>query len=245
MSGFFNLNLDATLESTAKKSVFLNIPADTTFRLRFLPPTNANGSLFTMNTNHFRLEDEEEKSIAPACLKVHGNGKCPLCDIVSYMFDTKDKALGKVAREIRASNNWYAQVLQAVQSGEDKDGNPVWVYRGPYLMRFSKTGTDAIAAILKAQRMAGEPFIVDPKKGKDILFTRTGTGLSTEYSAMPTGATNDLDTIFPGWKDALFPDVTKELGIRLLTGEQMVAAAQRAQGSIDWSKVIAESGVTF
>jgi len=244
MSDFFNLNLDATLETTAKKSVFLNIPADTTYRIRFMPPTQSNGALFVLNTNHFKLQDEEDRGIAPACLKVHKDEPCPLCEVVDYMFESDIAAFKKVARDIKASNNWYAQVLLAKRGEDTKEGTPTWEYTGPHLMRFAKTGTDAINSVLKAQRAGGEPFICDPKKGKDVLFSRTGTGLQTKYTAMPTGEQNSLDKIFPKWKDTIITDITKELSIRFLTGPQMLAAAQRAHKELDWAKILKESGVT-
>lgn len=240
---FFNLNLDTTLDTTAKKSIFLNIPADTSYRIRFLPPTQANGSLFVLNTNHFKLQDDEDRGIAPACLKVHKGEDCPLCEVVDHMFKTGDKKLEKVAKEIKASHNWYAQVLLAKRGEDDKDNNPTWEYTGPFLMRFAKSGTEAIIAVLKAQQAGGEAFICDPNKGKDVLFTRTGTGLKTKYTAMPTGDPNKLDKIFPGWKDKLITDMTSELGLRFLTGPQMLAAAQRAFKELDWTALIRESGV--
>jgi hypothetical protein len=233
----YKLNLANTLKSAEKKSMFLSVGENETLRLRFAPPVMDNGSLFLLTTTHFRLQ-EGDKGVAYGCLRTHADQPCPLCDVAYFMMDNGDAAEKKVGREIRPSNNWYAQVWRA-----DKQDDGSLTYSGPYLMRFSKTGTDAINDILRNQQRGGMPFICDVEKGQDILFSRTGTGFDTKYSALATGEVADLNSIIPGWEDKLIKDIPGTVDTRIKTPEEMVQAAVDAHPQIVWDEVLKSAGL--
>lgn len=236
MGKFHSLDVGNTLAATDRKSAFLKIAEGQTLILRFFPPVNADGNIFTKNTNHFGLE-EDDKAAAFGCLNEHGNGNCPLCKVAYYLIDSGNKSFVKVGKEIKASNNWYAQVL----NGKRTDSTIEW--SGPYLMRFSKTGADAITAIIRTQATMGEAFITDPEKGKPVLFTRTGSGFDTRYSATVAADPVNMDDAMPGWEDAAFDDIPGKLDIKVRTPEQMIAAAAAAH-SLDWETILKEAGVS-
>ena len=55
--GIVNLNMAATLESTASKSIFINVPKDGKLRVRLLPPNAENkGNLWYLTETHFNLK---------------------------------------------------------------------------------------------------------------------------------------------------------------------------------------------
>lgn len=228
----YGVNVEATINSTKKKSKFVNIAADETLRLRFMPPTNPGGSLFMLHANHFKLEDGDRK-VAPACNNEHADGGCFLCKLSWFLKDNGDKGEKKISEDIRRADNWYAPVSVAT-----KDANGEWVYAEPKLMRFSKTGTEAVTAILKAQQLSGDDFFTCHEKGQDIFFSRAGAGFNTKYSAVASGMKSALDDIMPGWEDKLISDVWQELDPRFKTNDEMKALAVGTfPNDIDWDKV--------
>lgn len=222
------LNLAKTIATTAKDGLFVDIKPDSVTRLRFLPPTLDDGSLFYLNVNHFGLKSDEDKHIAVACGDVHRDGDepCVLCALHSFL---KADGEEEAAKNIRAANNWYAQVLVG---SKDVDGN--LVYSGPKLIRMSKTGADAIIEILKMQEAADDDYCCDPHNGQDIMFSRSGSGLQTKYSAQAMGKKNNLDDILPGWESKLL-DIPEKLDMKAWSNDDMLAAAVRSLGdAVDW-----------
>ena len=239
MAKFYDMDVDATMASTEKESIFLKCNPDSDLLLRFLPPVHP--SLYYLNVNHFGLQEEgddgKERAVAYGCLNVHGDGDCPLCKVWKHLLNLDTKESKKLANEIKPSRNWYTQVLNGVM---DKDGKLVW--QGPYMFRLSKTGTDAISDILSAQRKTREPFITDPKKGKPVVFKRKGAMLQTKYSAVVSADPVDLNKVFPSWEKDAFDDLEAQLDIKIKTPEQMLAAAKAAH-SADWDTILKEAGV--
>ena len=252
MGKFHDIDVEATLKATERKSIYLSVAADSDKLLRFLPTVNDDGNLFALNINHFGLE-EDDRGVAYGCLNEHGEGNCPLCKVAYFLMDSEEKGHEKVGKTIKPSNNWYAQVLDGrsvpVKDKEgsvvlNKNGAPVSEIKwfGPYLMRFSKTGADSVSAILRAQVRAGEKFITDPKNGKAVVFTRTGTGYDTKYTAITAGDPVNLDKVFPTWKEDAFDNLLEKMEIKLRSSQQMIAAAVAAH-SLDWETILAEAGV--
>ena len=251
MTKFHEIDVEGTLKSTERNSIYLKIAADSSLKLRFFPPVG-DGKLFTLNVNHFGLEDDG-RSVAFGCLNAHGEGGCPLCDIHAALYASDDKHWNKVGDKIKPSTNWYAQVLQGrdvevkddngdLVLGEDKRPLMTTEWVGPYLMRFSKSGADEINDIIRNQKAAGEPYITDHKKGKPVVFTRTGTGFDTDYSAMPMSDPLPLDKAFPEWRNRAFPNIYDKLDVKIRTPEQMIAAATTAH-ALPWAEVMKEAGL--
>lgn len=232
----YKLNLANTIKSTEKKSLFLSIGENETLNLRFLPPTLENGSLFLLTTSHFKLA-EGDKGVAYACRRVHKDEDCPLCSLAYHLMDNGDAAEQKIGKEIRPSNNWYAQVLRG---DEQEDGSLKWT--GPFLMRFSKTGVDALTEILRNQiRVKQSPFC-DIEKGQYVAFTRTGKGFDTKYSAYPSGEVVDLNEIYPEWEDKIIDDIEGALELKHKDPQEMIDAAVAAHPQVDWDSVAKEMG---
>ncbi len=237
MAQNFKLNLANTVKSTAKKTAFLTIGENETFRLRFLPPTLDNGSLFFLTTNHYHLKEEDDKSVVYACRRTHQDEPCPLCDLAYHLMDNGDKAEKKMGKEIKPSNNWYAQVMLG-----EEDENEKISYTGPFLMRFSKKGADALTAILKVQQRSKRPFFCDEKKGQDIDFSRDGKGFDTTYTAMATGEVVDLNAIVPEWKTKQMPSIEKVCDLKHKSPDEMINAAMLALPSLAWADISNELG---
>lgn len=228
------LNLSKTIATTARDGLFFDIKPDSRNVLRFLPPTQENGSLFFLNVNHFNLKSDEDKGMALACGDVHRNDgdDCYLCKVAEWLKRTGED---DIAQKIRPSKNYYAQVLVG-----SKDAEGQWTFSGPKMVRFSQTGADAIIEILKAQELVDDDFACDPHNGQNIVFSRNGAGLQTKYSAQAMGNKNDLDEIFPGWESKLL-DIPEKLDMKIWDNDEMKAALVHTFGDvIDWDALEAD-----
>ena len=241
------LNIAKNLETTANKSLFMDVPKDSTARVRFLPPVDGSeGRVFYLTENHFRLKQEDgEKGMAVACNERHNPDEpCVLCAVARYLENSDDKneqKLGKGRESIRANRSWYAQVLPFVPG--DEGGS----YGDVKFMRLPKTGATEFNNILDMQREAGESFVVDPKKGRDVVVKRQDTGVQfTKYSAMAAGTPVSLDKIKPDWESKIFPNADKvweKLDLRILTADEHKAALVRTYPALDWKSIFKEAGV--
>lgn len=227
----FRVNVKANVESTRSDSIFIDIKPDTTKRVRFLPPTTADGTLFTKIVNHFRLktDDDPPRGMAVAC-NDHFNGEeCYLCKLSKTLKKHGDKAERKIGDEIRASARFYAPVLEA-----EKDENGEWVYGSKVkLIGLPKTAVEEVNAILVQQDMVGDDFFCDVEKGQDVLITRTGTGFSTKYKISLTGIKADFNEIAPDVEP--IADVVEACNLNMHDNESQREAAVRTFGDdLDW-----------
>jgi hypothetical protein len=237
----YKFNLQASIASTAGNSKFLDIPKDGSIRVRLLPPTEEDGSLFTAVANHYNFK-EDDRSVALACTKLHGDGECFLCDLSEYLQkfgDAGEKKVGKSQKGIQQSKSWYFQACAAIKDPETGE----WSYGDPKLVRVPKTGAEAITEILASQQRNEEPFLFDPENGKDVEISRDDSGRFTSDSALPVGVPSNLDDMLPDWETKMFTDITEELSLRVRTIEEQITAARTCYPSLDWSKIESNMGV--
>lgn len=219
----------ANRKATAKKTVFWDIKPDTTSRIRFLPPLNAAGVLFTKTASHFGFVNADDVGIAPACRLEHvaDEDTCLLCDLVKFLYSTGDKGDEKIAKRIGAKPKWHAQAFCW-------DGME---YVGPYLVGLSKTTAEALLDIMEQQEQTDMPFFCDPDEGTDIAITRKGAQLQTKYSVNVAGKPSALDDIVPGWQDKVFENVMEKIEPRILSNDDLLALAIANYGdAVDWDE---------
>ena len=241
MSKVFKFNIKKTLDSTASDSVFVDVKPDSSVRMRLLPPTKEDGDLWYMTASHFGLLDEEGKTRAPACGKVHGDGECFFCELADYLEMSSDKGEAQLGKDLSANHNWYAQVLVATKAGE-KDGQPVWEYSDPKLIRMTQTTAKKVNGIIQMQYDNGDEFLFDVENGQDITLKRTGAQKATRYEVMAVGKRSNLNVVKPGWEDQLL-DVPARLKAVPPTTDDAIAAAVRTFGDrLDWDAINEELG---
>jgi len=233
----FKVNVKANIASTRSDSIFVDVKADTTKRVRFLPPTTGDGTLFTKIVNHFRLktDDDPPRGMAVGCNAHFENEPCYLCNLSQTLKRHGDKAERKIGDEIRASARFYAPVLEA-----EKDENDEWVYdQKVKLIGLPKTAVEEISALLVQQDMVGDDFFCDVEKGQDLLITRTGTGFNTKYKISLTGIKMDLAEIAP--EVEAMEDVVAACSLNMHDNESQKAAARRTFGDdLDWDELASQ-----
>lgn len=227
----FRVNVKANVETTRTDSIFVDVKQDSTLRVRFLPPTNEDGTLFTKIVNHFKLktDDEPPRGMAVGCNSHFDGEPCYLCNLSKTLKKDGDKAEKKIGDEIRASARFYAPVLVA-----EKNESGEWEYQQKVrLVGLPKTAVEEISALLVQQDMVGDDFFCEVEKGQDLLITRTGTGFNTKYKISLTGVKMDLNEIAPEVTE--IEDVVEACNVNRLTNEQMREAAVRTFGDdLDW-----------
>jgi hypothetical protein len=237
----FKVNVKANVDSTRMDSIFVDIKQDSTRRLRFLPPPNEDGTLFTKIVNHFKLksDDDPPRGMAVGC-NDHFNGEdCYLCRLSKTLKKDGDKAEKKIGDDIRASARFYAPVLVA-----EKNEDGEWVYdQKVKLVGLPKTAVDDISALLVQQDMVGDDFFCDVEKGQDVLITRTGTGFQTKYKISLCGQKMDLNDIM-GEDVKEIEDVVEACNVNLVSNDEQRAAAVRTYGDdLDWDALAEEYGL--
>lgn len=234
----FKVNVKANVEVTQANSPYLDIKEGMTVRVRFMPPSNPDGSLFTKIVNHFRLktDDSPPRGMAVACNQHFNDEPCYLCNLSQVLKKHGDKAERQIGDDIRASARFYAPVLVAEKTPE---GN--WEYFAVKLLGLPKTAVEDITAILVQQDVAGDSFFCEAEAGQDMMITRTGTGFNTKYRAALTGVKNNLDEVYPKWADKYIEDVQGEMNLTFLGVEEQAEAARRTFGDdLDWDALASE-----
>ena len=230
----FRVNVKANMEVTASDSIYVDIKQDTTRRLRFLPPVDDSGRIFTKIVNHFKLktDDDPPRGMAPACLRHFKDEECYLCDLSESLKKSKDKNERALGDEIRASARYYAPVVVA-----EKNAEGVWEYGDRVkLVGLPKTGVDDVNAILLQQDMVGDDYFCDEENGQDLLLTRTGFKYQTKYKPSATGIKMPLEKVMPDWEDKQIKDVAEVSRLKFLTYEEQEEAARRTFGDdVEWA----------
>lgn len=140
-------------------------------RLRFLPPPVGKKSIFKKVNQHF-IEVNGQK-IAFVCPRYEAKLKCPGCLEVDRLLKSGNAADREYAKEIRASERFFANVIN---KAEPEKG--VQVMQVPWGIH------QALTALAKDTDAGGD--FTNPEHGFDILVTRTGTGKNdTRYQVFP------------------------------------------------------------
>lgn len=230
-------SVQANLNATKSKEVFIKVDENATMRVRFLPTTHPEGILTYTTASHFKLKEETDdggtKGMALACLEEHGDEPCYLCELQQKLRNG-DRAEKKIANMINPSIRYNYQVLVA-----EKQGDGTWKYgKKPKILGLPKTAHQDLAQLLSNMELMGQPDYSDIEKGQDILITRTGTGKDTRYRIDRTGEMTNLDEVFPEWEGAFIEDMWDALNLRVFSREQQKQAAQFTfADEIDWEKM--------
>jgi len=149
-------------------------------RFRILPSwRGASDSQFYHDFGqHFIRTSSEAKPIVYVCVEKTFNKPCLICDRLRDGFHTaKDDASKKLIKDCFASSRILLNALEI-----DKDKST------PVILELSPTTFDKVIDII--QENADEDnedfnIVTDMDNGVDIIITRSGTGLSTEYGVQP------------------------------------------------------------
>jgi len=226
----FPVSVDRTNKSTEGRGLYLDIPAGGSIQVRFTPTSIATGELFFESSQHFQFKQDGEKR-AWACLNVHGEGSCPICQtLLKLVEQLGENGAKEYLKKHNASNRWHAQVIQVPAEGGDKPSQTV-------ILGLSKTTAQKISAILKSERDNRLPLLSDPDKGQAIIVSRNnGTGFATRYEVMATGLRLSLDDLFAGWEEK-FLDLEKALKLRVADRATLVASLRETIGPALFDKL--------
>ena len=116
---------------------------------------------------------------------------CPICEFVQELYDAGDEASKTLAGKIRCRKQFWMNIID--RANEDK--GPQIFTPGPMIFK-------QVASLI------GDPDygeIYDEYEGLDLIISRTGTGLDTEYdvnSRRKESPLADNDDIIDEWLDA-------------------------------------------
>ena len=236
----YKVNVKANLETTKSDSIFVDIKQDSTRRLRFLPPVNEDGTLFTKIVNHFKLksDDDPPRGMAVGCNDHFKGEPCYYCALSKTLKKHGDKAEKKIGDDIRASARYYAPVLVA-----EKNEDGEWEYEQKVkLVGLPKTAVDEISSILVQQQMVDDDYFCDADNGQDVLITRTGTGFNTKYKISLTGMKMPLSDVIED-EDAVegIDDVVEACSVNFQGYPEQRETAVRTFGDdLDWDALAEE-----
>lgn len=164
---------------------------------RVLPPKGENDVFWSEGFLHFGLGSDGKKTAT--CLETYGEGKkCPICQYVEELKKSKSKEDKQLAEKIRRVKRTYIAVLNR-DAEEEK----------PLVLPVGQTIMKQIVDLI-CDPDYGD--ITDFEEGRDITITKSGSGLSTEYSVIAKPKTSvasedytaeELDEELPDL-DALF-----------------------------------------
>ena len=179
---------------------------------RILPPKGDKDVFWSEGYLHFGLGDDGKKTVT--CLETYGEGKkCPICQYVEELKKSKSKEDKQLADKIRRVKRTYIAVLNR-DADEEK----------PLVLPVGQTIMKQVVDLI-CDPDYGD--ITDFNEGRDITITKSGSGLSTEYSVIAKPKTSiasedfdedELDEEIPDL-DALFVKKTPDELQAILDGE--------------------------
>lgn len=138
---------------------------------RVLPPKGDKDVFWAEGYLHFGL-GEDGKTTA-TCLETYGQGKkCPICQYVEQLKQSKNKADRKLAEDIKRTKRTYIAVIN--RDSDDEEDKPV-------VLSVGKTILQPIIDLI-CDPDYGD--ITDFNEGRDITITKSGKGMGTEYSVI-------------------------------------------------------------
>lgn len=143
-------------------------PSDGRNVIRMLPP-NGDSEFYAETMVHYNLGPKKDKSAV--CRKAAGEKHCPVCDLADELFkgDKDDKAY---AKKIKARGKYYFNVVDRSVEEDDENFGKVLVYG---------SGVTIFEEVLGIICDPDYGDITNAKEGYDIIITKSGKGLDTEY----------------------------------------------------------------
>lgn len=155
-------------------------PTAGTSRFRILPSwRGAADPIFYHDFGQHFIKDSKGKTMAVyVCVDKTFAKPCAVCDAISEgIFSATTDDDKKLLKEANASGRVLVNALQV-----DKD------VKTPVILELSPTTFDKCIDIYQANTDDENPdfnILTDISAGVDIIITRTGTGINTEYSVQP------------------------------------------------------------
>lgn len=160
-------------EKTAK-------PKDGKSRWRILPSWRGEGDIqfFHDFGQHFIKDEQGAMKAVYVCVDKTFSKPCPICEqIESAIFASKTDALKKMFKEMKARGNVLVNALNIDAK------SPV-----PVILELTPTTFSKFIDIIEENADEENPdfnILTDIEGGVDIIITRTGAGLNTEYGVQP------------------------------------------------------------
>jgi hypothetical protein len=158
--------------------------------IRFLPPLAGQSSPFAVLYQHWvTLPDGSRTSLN--CSRMMAKQRCPACEEMDRLARSGNEV------DFKASNDWKPK-LRIKANIIDRDDED----KGVQVVEFGKSILDQLVAIRKDPRAGGD--FTDIEDGFDIVVTKKGEGVKTEYACLASRETtalhNDAD-VAQEWLD--------------------------------------------
>jgi hypothetical protein len=150
--------------------------------IRILPEVGTMQYFFQQVGKHSFPPDGKKYAYCPNFTS-EGELECPVCEIVSQMSKSGDKAQKAMANDLRVRRTWWMNVIVRGQESQ-----------GPMIFT---PGTTIFGSLITLISDPDYGDITDLNEGFDITIVRKGSGLDTEYEVLPkpkpTPLTDDAD----------------------------------------------------
>lgn len=163
-------------------------PKDGRNVIRILPPKPGSEDFYVEARVHYNVGPDKKMV---TCGKT-ARSTCAVCDFVDALFKSGDKEDEKLAKRMRATSRYYFNVIdRSVEEGQEGYGEVMVFGSGATIF------TDILGIIVDPDY--GD--ITDPEEGYDIIITKSGKGLDTEYktNARPKQTPIGID----GWEEKM------------------------------------------
>lgn len=138
--------------------------------IRFLPPMEGKTSPFVVTYQHWVTTPDGSRRPLN-CARMMAKARCAACEKMEALQKTGNAA------DYDAANGWKSKlnVMANIIDREDEA-------KGVQIYSFGKTVLDKLVAIRKDARAGGD--FTDTEDGFDIILSKKGEGMKTEYDAM-------------------------------------------------------------
>ncbi len=232
-----NTSTDAAVSATDDKVI--KVKQGERVRVRFLPSMQANGQTQFPKGLHYKLKelDDEgkERGLALACLKHHGDGKCPICDVHAVLKGSDDKNerdLTKFPNDIGVSLRVMVPVLESTKG---PDGQ---VWSQPKLLDLTKNAADKLRRLYEDCQNDGIPLFNDVELGQDVVVSNPST--PGEYGFQPTMKQMPLADCVEDLDTSGIEDVTGAMNLTIRSYDEMLAALDFSQPTLDIPAIMEE-----
>ncbi len=148
-------------------------------RIRLLPHLDDDEMPWKESGMHYQLGADQKQS--EFCPSFTAGDKCPICELVSELYQEGTPKETDQARQIKASRRYYFNVI--VRDKEDMG------------VRVLETGEKVWTAILSLYADEDDPLeLHNTGKGHDVVITRTGEMLNTTYEVKVVRKSTPLST---------------------------------------------------
>jgi hypothetical protein len=154
-------------------------PKDGRNVVRILPPKPGTEDFYVESRVHYNVGPNKKMV---TCGKV-ARGTCAVCDFVDALFKSGDKEDEKLAKRMKATSRYYFNVVDRTVGEKDEGYGDILVF-GAGATIF----TDILGIIVDPD--FGD--ITDPDNGRDVIITKSGKQLDTEYKTQARPVQTEL-----------------------------------------------------